>query len=101
MPNKAHTATARRIAARWGGAIRSDGAPDIVLPDGAIEVETSATLEEGLEKLLRCNGYRYLAVTNKETVPAALERANGTGIGVLDSHGAVLLEASATNSDVA
>ena len=50
-------------------------------------METSATLDQGLEKLRQATGRRYLAVTNKETIPAALDRVNGTGIGLLDSHG--------------
>ena len=94
MSNKAHTATVHRIAARWGGSVGRKDEPDIVLGDGCIEVETSATLDQGMEKLLRLAGRRYLAVTNKETISAALERVNGTGIGVLDSHGAILLEAA-------
>ena len=93
MSNKAHTATVHRIAARWGGVVGRGDEPDILLADGCIEVETSATLESGLGKLQPIAGRRYLAVTNKETIPAALARVNGTGIGVLDSHGAILLEA--------
>ncbi len=93
MANKAHTATVRRIAARWGGSIGQAGEADIILPDGRIEVETSATLESGIARLLNASGRRYLAVTNKETISIALEKVNGTGIGVLDAQGTIVLEA--------
>ncbi len=45
MLNKAHTATVHRIAARWGGIVGRGDEPDILLADGCIEVETSATLD--------------------------------------------------------
>lgn len=95
VSNKAHTATVRRIAALWGGLLGPAGSPDIVLPDGRIEVETSATLAQGIANLRLAYGRRYVAVTNKETIPEALRLVDGTGIGLLNSHGEILHEAVA------
>jgi hypothetical protein len=93
VTNKAHTAVVRRVAARWGGIVGPAEGPDILLPDGQIEVETSATLALSVERLKAASGRRYVAVTNKETVPEALRLVEGTGIGVLNSHGDVLFDA--------
>jgi len=71
------------------------GSPDIALPDGRIEVETSATLAQGIANLRLADGRRYVAVTNKETIPEALRLVDGTGIGLLNSHGEILREAAA------
>ena len=102
MSNKAHTAAVRRIAARYGAIApsaaevhRHNGdAPDIILQDGRIEVETSATLAARIKSLQSVKGRRFIAVTNKETVDDALRLAAGTGIGVMDAHGEILLEAA-------
>jgi hypothetical protein len=51
MVNKAHTATVRRICERYGG-VSGDGAGiDIVTAELRIEVETWATLAEGIGRL--------------------------------------------------
>ena len=91
--NKAHAGAVRRIAARWGGTVGPDSGPDILLADGRIEVETSATLAASIELLKSAPGRRYVAVTNKETIPDAFRLVDGTGIGVLNSHGDVLRDA--------
>jgi hypothetical protein len=98
VSNKAHTAAVHRIAARYRAvAQRPDAAgsgPDILLPDGRIDVETSATLAARITSLKSLPGRRFVAVTNKESLDEALRLAAGTGIGVMDSHGDIVLDAA-------
>jgi hypothetical protein len=59
---------------------------------GIIAVETSATLAAGVERLQRIAGRRFIAVTNKETLLDAKRLVAGTGIGVMDSRGEIVVE---------
>lgn len=59
-----------------------------------IEVETSATLAEGIERLKSATGNRYIAVTNREALVDAVRLTAGTGIGVMDPSGDIMKEAS-------
>lgn len=94
MVNKAHTATMRRIAKRYGGIITQDGKADITAGDMLIEVETVATLAEGIARLLSQSCRRYVAVTNREALPEALRQTAGTGIGVMNPQGEIVREAN-------
>lgn len=94
MPNKAHTATVRRLAARFGAAENLEGGPDIVTPDLVIEVETSATLADGVARLNGLTGRRFIAVTNLESLTEALQLVAGTGIGVMNPQGDIVREAT-------
>lgn len=87
---KAHTAVANRIATRYGTQWRKDEHPDIVTEEFAVEVETTATLAEGLERLSKLAGPAYVAVTNREAVRDALRLTRGTRIGVMDPKGNIL-----------
>ena len=87
---KAHTAVANRIATRYGTEWRREEHPDIVTEGFAIEVETTATLVEGLERLSRLSGPVYVAVTNREALHDALRLTRGTRIGVMDPKGNIL-----------
>lgn len=94
MANKAHAAVVRRLTERYC----ANGAPptnefDIHLNDLLIEVETSATLRAGLEKLQQAQGRRFLAVTNREAIEDALAVTEATPIGVMDPWGNVVREA--------
>jgi predicted SpoU family rRNA methylase len=100
MANKAHTATIRRICERYGGVAANGEGPDIVAGDLIIEVETSATLVEGVERLLTRTGNRYIAVTNKEAVADANRLTAGTGIGVMDPHGNIIHPAAGADGSV-
>jgi hypothetical protein len=97
MVNKAHSAVVRRIKVRYGGVSGEALGIDIVTESLRIEVETSATLESGIERLSAIDGIRYVAVTNKEAIPDALRIVDGTGIGVMDSYGNVLVPAKGAN----
>ena len=94
MVNKAHTATMRRIASRYGGTIGQDGRADIAAGDILIEVETAATLTEGIARLLSHDCRRYIAVTNRESLPEALRLTAGTGIGVMNPQGDIVRDAN-------
>jgi len=93
MSNKAHTATARRIARRYGALLQSNGGIDVKLDSFLVAVETCATLNAGFELLQALSGRRYLAVTNREAVSEAVEKAQGTLIGVMDAQGNIVKEA--------
>jgi hypothetical protein len=88
--NKAHTATANRIARRYGATVNGDGNPDILAPSVAIEVETSATLRGAIRRLKNAAGPAFVAVTNKEAISDALRFAHGTTVGVMDPHGEII-----------
>lgn len=94
MVNKAHTATLRRIAKRYGGETGNDDRADIVAGDMVIEVETAATLSAGVARLSSQSCRRYVAVTNRESLDEALRQTEGTGIGVMDPQGNIVREAS-------
>ena len=90
MSNKAHTATVNRIAQRYG--VRPDvNAPfDIQAEDFIIEVETSASLDDAVQKLRNQSGAVYIAVTNKEGIDLAVKKTQGTFIGIMDPKGNVV-----------
>lgn len=92
MANKAHTATTRRLAQRFGGAIGRDGQPDVTAGDMLIEVETAATLAEGIARLVPLEGRRYVAVTNREALAEALRLTEGTEVGVMTPQGEIVRE---------
>jgi hypothetical protein len=94
MANKAHSAVVRRLHERYGtGCVNLNGY-DLHVGDLFIEVETSATLVEGLQRLQFAAGRRYIAVTNREALPDALALTATTGIGVMDPWGNVVREAA-------
>lgn len=101
MSNKAHTATVRRLATKFGASVVVEqGAGSATLlrgPDRTIAVETSATLMEGLEQLKQLSGQRFIAVTNKETLDDALRLAAATEIGVMNSQGEIVRPAEASS----
>jgi hypothetical protein len=92
--NKAHRAVTRRIAVRYGGTVAEPNShvsnSHVLLADGLVQVETSATLAAGIERLKQFSGRRFVAVTNKETLPDALALVDGTDIGVMDSQGEIV-----------
>lgn len=94
MPNsnKAHTATANRIAKRYNAAYNDGDGIDIACDHLLIEVETTATIAEGVERLKGRSGRVFIAVTNKEGVSEALRLTSGTIVGVMDPRGNIVRE---------
>lgn len=91
MSNKAHTATLNRICQRFGYKPSSSGPHDIAEDDVIIEVETSASIVEAVERLKTQVKPAYIAVTNKEGIRFAKQQVEGTEIGILDPQGNVIV----------
>jgi len=87
--NKAHTATLNRICHRYGVEPSEDGF-DIKTDGLIIEVETTASITDAVERLRLQRGPVYIAITNKEGVKVALKSVEETEIGVMDPQGNVL-----------
>lgn len=92
MSNKAHTATLNRICQKLGLQPDPDGRFDIRTNAFIIEVETSATMADGIERLKRQVLPSYIAVTNKEGIQLARKMVVGTAVGVMDPQGNVVVE---------
>jgi hypothetical protein len=94
MTNKAHAAVVRRLNERYGlGADNSNGF-DVHVGDLIIEVETTATLRQAVDKLRRAAGRRFIAVTNREALADALAITGMTEIGVMDPWGDIVRDAT-------
>src|SRR4051794_17964261 len=72
MANKAHAAVVRRLIERYGVGSENSNGFDVHIGDLIIEVETTATLLDAVEKLRRTAGRRFIAVTNREAISDAL-----------------------------
>ena len=90
LHNKAHTATVHRIARRYSAETNSDGQPDVSNGKLTVEVETSATLSQGIKSLLEVQGPVFVAVTNREALSDALRKASNTRVGVMDPQGEIM-----------
>lgn len=88
--NKAHTATANRIAKRYGGIYNHGDGPDISTDELTIEVETTATIRQAVRRLTGGKGAVFVAVTNKDGVVEALRIAQDTRVGVMDPQGQIV-----------
>lgn len=88
--SKAHTATANRIARKYNTTYNRGDGFDIVTDEMVIEVETSATLAEGIRRLKVLSPPVYVAVTNKEAVTEALRLVSGTEVGVMAPYGEII-----------
>ena len=90
--NKAHKATANRIAKRLGVEYEPGGECDIETDSVTIEVETTATVAEAVTRLESREGKVYVALTNREGVEEALRLTAHSRVGVLNSRGDVVRE---------
>lgn len=88
--NKAHTATVHRIAKRYSAEANSNGQPDVFNGHLTVEVETSATLSQGIKALMEVQGPVFVAVTNRESLSDALRKASNTRVGVMDPQGEIM-----------
>jgi hypothetical protein len=92
MANKAHSATLRRLSQRYG--VPAGESFDLAGTDLIIEVETAATVADGVRKLQHATGRRrFVAMTNQESVHDALLATKATEIGVMNPRGDVVKEA--------
>jgi len=91
--NKAHVATANRIARRYGVEMSPENNSELLTPDGLIRVETGATIARRVRSLKRHDGPAYIAVTNREALGDALRAAHGSRVGVMDPQGNIVKRA--------
>lgn len=93
--NKAHTATVNRIARRYGADPVQRNEADVETEQLTVEVETTATIPNGIQRLNQHPGAVYIAVTNKEAVKEALQLTEGTRVGVMNPHGDIIKDSPA------
>ena len=93
MANKAHAAVVRRLIERYGVGGENSNGFDVHIGDLIIEVETTATLRQAVDKLRVAAGRRFIAVTNREALSDAVALTGSTQIGVMDPWGDVVREA--------
>ena len=94
MADSVHDKIAGKIAKKYGTEYKSDKGIDIVTANKVIEVETKKTsLDQGIDQVVRSQKARYLAV-NKINISNALEKTEGTGIGVMGPTGRIIKRAS-------
>ena len=89
MGETKHDRIAKAIAKKKGTVYHSDSGVDVRTPTQVIEVEVdSATFSHGIRQLQGSQKSRYLAVPNG-LVKDAIERTQGTGVGVMNEHGRI------------
>ena len=95
MANKAHAAVIRRLSERYGKGIANSNGFDVHIGDLIIEVETTATLRQAVDRLRQISGRRFIAVTNREALPDAVAVTGSTDIGVMDPWGEIVRDPAA------
>jgi hypothetical protein len=89
MGETKHDRIAKQIARKKGTEYHSDKGVDVRTSTQAIEVEVDpATFSHGIRQLQGSQKARYLAVPN-ELVKEAIERTEGSGVGVMNEHGSI------------
>ena len=89
-PNKAHTATAHRVAKLLKTEFNEGEGFDIQTASVTVEVETTATMLDAAARLVNLPGDVYIAMTNKDGVKEALRATEGTRIGIMDPAGNIV-----------
>jgi len=89
-----HDKTAEQIAENKGVSYNKGPGPDIKTPRQTIEVETPNTIGDAGRQLQGHRGPVYVAVIDDKDIPKAMERYDGTTIGVMDSSGKVVKPSS-------
>ena len=93
-----HDKTAQSIADKKGTDYNKGPGPDIKAPRQTIEVETTNTIGDAARQLQGHRGPVYVAVTDDKDIPKAVERYDGTTIGVMNSSGKVVKPSSRKRS---
>lgn len=88
--SRSHKAAANRIARKFNTNYESQDGVDVVTDRIAVEVETPGTVADGVRQLRGHRKPAYIAGTNQEAVRKALERTEGTTIGVMDNQGRIV-----------
>ena len=93
-PNKAHTATANRVARLLNTQYNEGEGFDIETDGVIVEVETTATMAAAAERLAAEPARVYIAMTNKDGVAEALLATAGSRVGIMDPHGNIVRESA-------
>ena len=100
MPeNRSKKITSNRIARKFKAEYIPGPGPDIKCPTCTITVETEETLSEAVRKLSGYRGPVYVAVTNKKSLFAAIEKYVHTTIGVMDNQGEIIKKSTRMKKD--
>ncbi len=92
--NKAQRATSNRILKRYGGTVyESENVLQIRSDERLIDIATTASLGEALQRLRFSKQRAYVAITNLEALAAALRITRSTKVGVMDPQGNIVREA--------
>ncbi|WP_425615631.1 hypothetical protein NA78x_005560 [Anatilimnocola sp. NA78] len=96
MGTKAHTTVVNRVIQLFAGEPNPDTSSiiDVIAGDKLIAVESSATLEQAIEQLLRIPGLRYIAVTNQDSLIEAKRLCSATPLGLINSQGEIVKDAA-------
>ena len=89
-----HDETAKRIARKKDTPYNRGQGPDVQTSRQIIEVETAATVSDGMRQL---QGFRkpvYIAGSDAQATKKALERTKGTTVGVMDETGQIIKRSS-------
>lgn len=89
-----HDKTARAIADQKGTDYNKGPGPDIKTSRQTIEVESTNTIGDAGRQLQGHRGPVYVAVTDDKDIPKAVDRYDGTTIGVMDSSGKIVKPSS-------
>jgi len=93
-PSTAHDTAAKRIAKKLGVEYNRGKGPDVIASRAVVEVETAATVKDGLRQLQGFRRSVYIAGANQQAVNAALEATKGTTVGVMDEKGKIVKRSS-------
>lgn len=94
MGKSKHDQIAEKLAGKFGTEYKSDIGIDLVTRDRVIEVETKQSgLDQGVRQVEHSGKARYLAVSNSLR-ENAVEKTEGTGIGVMNERGNIVKKAS-------
>ncbi|MCK4588193.1 hypothetical protein KAT60_00060 [Candidatus Woesebacteria bacterium] len=94
MAKSKHDQISEKLAKKFGTEYKSDIGVDIVTPDRVIEVESKPDgLDQGIRQVEHATKARYLAVP-RSLKEKAVEKTEGTGIGVMSETGRIIKKAS-------
>lgn len=88
--SRSHRVTANRIAKKIGVDCNKGKGADVKAPHIAVEVETPSTVNDGLRQLQGHKKPVYIAGTNLEAVEKAIQKTEGTTVGVMDNQGNII-----------
>lgn len=89
-----HDRVASRIAGQQGTDYNRGKGPDVIASKRVIEVETENTIQDGFRQLQGFKKPVYIAGADGAATKKALEKTQGTTVGVMDPNGHVLRRSS-------